>query len=589
MRIQLSLAVLIALVWTSANALAQNNPSVNMDDFVPSVHAWDTLGVGTTRIEEGVTPNVGFWATYRRNALKVVGGGSEAALVQNQLVGDFYGALSILGWASIGVDVPVFFMSNGESPAAVASNLTQADGASLGDVRLSGKVKFWDNGNKGFGMGLMQDVSVPTATGDKFTGEDSFTSRTYLLTDYSKNGWNLALNLGYLARQDIDSFSPPVRDELLIGAGLVVPLICDVLELLLTSNTRTSAEDPFGSESKLATNFLGGLRGRPIDGLVLTAAGGTGYGTMPGNAEWQAMLNIGFERKPNSCDLDGDGLCDADDKCPEIPGPEVSAGCPDRDLDGTLDTDDLCPDTKGTPTMQGCPDRDEDGIADRQDKCPDEAGEAKFSGCPDRDGDGIVDGDDKCPDVAGVAAFGGCPDTDADGIEDATDECPQIPGTAVTKGCPDKDDDSIADAKDECPNVWGTPKYKGCPPPTPKKVQITKTKIVILDKVFFATGKSRIKNKSYGLLKDVATVLKDNEWVKKVRVEGHTDDTGKHDFNVKLSQARAEAVKTFLVKKGVAEERLEAVGYGPDKPLVNDTSKDARAQNRRVEFSIVSD
>ena len=60
MRIQLSLAVLIALVWTSANALAQNNPSVNMDDFVPSVHAWDTLGVGTTRIEEGVTPNVGF-------------------------------------------------------------------------------------------------------------------------------------------------------------------------------------------------------------------------------------------------------------------------------------------------------------------------------------------------------------------------------------------------------------------------------------------------------------------------------------------------------------------------------------------------
>ena len=432
----ISAIAMIAVLWTSSAVLAQNNPNVNMDDFVPSVHAWDTLGVGTTRINEGVTPSVGFWTTYRRNALKVVGGGNEASLVQNQLVGDFYGALSILGWASIGLDVPVFFMSNGESPAAVASNLTQADGASLGDVRLSAKLKFWNNGNKGFGMGLMQELTIPTATGDKFTGEESFTSRTHLLADYNKNGWSLALNLGYLGREHVNSFAPPVRDEFLIGAGLVVPLICDNLELLLTSNTRTASEDPFGSESKLATNFIGGLRGRPVDGLVLTAAGGTGYGTMPGNAEWQAMINIGFEKRPNSCDLDGDGLCDSKDECPEIPGPAASAGCPDKDRDGILDADDLCPDTKGSQAMQGCPDRDEDGIADRQDQCPDVAGKAEFNGCPDKDGDGIVDGKDRCPDVAGVAKFAGCPDTDADGIEDANDECPRCPARLPPRVAP---------------------------------------------------------------------------------------------------------------------------------------------------------
>jgi OmpA-OmpF porin, OOP family len=587
MKKALTALALTTLVWFSADVLAQNNPNVNMDDFAPSVHAWDTIGVGTTRINKGVTPNFGLWTTYRRNALKVVGGGTDAALIQNQLVGDFYGAFSILGWASIGLDVPVFFMSDGESPASVASNLTQAEGASLGDIRASAKIKFWDNGNKGFGLGLMQDITMPTASGDNFTGEDFLTSRTNLILDYQKNGWSLALNLGYLVREDVESFAPPIRDELLLSAGLVVPIICDDLELLLTSNTRTAANDPFASESKLATNFIGGLRGRPINGLVLTAAGGSGYGTMPGNAEWQAMLNIGFERKPNSCDLDGDGLCDADDECPEIPGPVEYAGCPDKDRDGILDSDDLCPDHKGSREMQGCPDRDKDGIADRQDKCPEVAGLAKFNGCPDSDGDGIIDDQDKCPKVAGVADFAGCPDSDGDSIEDAKDECPEVPGKVATKGCPDKDDDYIADSKDKCPDVWGTPKFEGCPPPTPKKVQITKTKIIILDKVYFATNKSKIKSKSYSLLKDVATVLKDNAWVKKVRIEGHTDDTGKHESNVKLSQARAEAVKTYLIKQGVASERLEAVGHGPDKPLVNDTTKEARAQNRRVEFSIV--
>jgi len=177
MKLQLSAALFLALVWTSSAAFAQNNPNVNMDDFSPSVHAWDTLGVGATRIDEGITPSAGLWTTYRRNALKVVGGGTDAALIQNQLVGDFYGALSILGWASIGLDVPVFFMSDGESPTAVASNLSQADGASLGDIRVSAKVKFWDNGNGcgsfqstllttlrfGLRVGIMTDGTFPSA------------------------------------------------------------------------------------------------------------------------------------------------------------------------------------------------------------------------------------------------------------------------------------------------------------------------------------------------------------------------------------------------------------------------------------------
>ncbi len=92
---------------------------------------------------------------------------------------------------------------------------------------------------------------------------------------------------------------------------------------------------------------------------------------------------------------------------------------------------------------------------------------------------------------------------------------------------------------------------------------------------------------SFQLLKDVAKVLKDNAWIKKIRVEGHTDDVGKIEKNMKLSKERAESVAAFLIKEGVDAARLEAEGYGPTKPIDPATTKEARATNRRVEFTIL--
>ena len=84
-------------------------------------------------------------------------------------------------------------------------------------------------------------------------------------------------------------------------------------------------------------------------------------------------------------------------------------------------------------------DRDGDGVLDADDKCPDVAGLATLGGCPDKDSDGIADADDKCPDVAGLAKYGGCPipDTDGDGINDEEDKCPAVKGVAANQGCPE--------------------------------------------------------------------------------------------------------------------------------------------------------
>lgn len=123
----------------------------------------------------------------------------------------------------------------------------------------------------------------------------------------------------------------------------------------------------------------------------------------------------------------------------------------------------------------------------------------------------------------------------------------------------------------------------------PKKVlaKLRDKKIEILDKVFFAKGKSEILSKSFPLLDTIASILAENPQVKQVRVEGHTDDTGNLRLNMELSQARAQAVRNYLVKAGVSVNRLQAKGYGPSEPLVPNSTRRNRTLNRRVEFDIV--
>ena len=214
----------------------------------------------------------------------------------------------------------------------------------------------------------------------------------------------------------------------------------------------------------------------------------------------------------------------------------------------------------------------------------------------DTDGDGIPDALDKCPnepeDKDGFEDEDGCPDldNDQDGIPDALDKCPNEPedkdGFEDEDGCPDPDNDQdgIPDVVDQCPNQPGPPEENGCP----KKhtlVSVTQEKIELHQAVFFATGRATIMPQSFPLLNEIADVLKTRATMQ-VRVEGHTDSRGSRASNMRLSQARADSVKAYLVGHDIDASRMVSVGFGPDQPIETNKTAVGRERNRRVEFMI---
>ena len=254
----------------------------------------------------------------------------------------------------------------------------------------------------------------------------------------------------------------------------------------------------------------------------------------------------------------------------------------DLDGDGIPDKEDACPEVAGIALFNGCPDTDGDGIQDTEDACPQVAGLIEFNGCPDTDGDGIQDAEDACPEVAGIASLNGCPDTDGDGIQDEEDDCPNTPGIPAFNGCPDTDGDGVKDLEDQCPDEAGTIENDGCPEITQEIIE----RLQEIGKIiYFATNDSKLNERNNQILDEVFNTLQ-NYSSYKVVVEGHTDSSGQASFNQALSEKRANSVMRYLIEKGMSPSRVSTKGYGETRPAVSNDTAEGRRENRRVVFEI---
>lgn len=171
-------------------------------------------------------------------------------------------------------------------------------------------------------------------------------------------------------------------------------------------------------------------------------------------------------------------------------------------------------------------------------------------------------------------------DSDGDGVTDDKDKCPNTPkGRKVNaEGCEiDTDGDGLVDGVDKCPTVYAKT-ADGCPPPAAPA-----PKPLILEGVNFDNDKATLRPEAMSILDQAAATLK--EWGDvKVEVAGHTDSNADDTYNMALSHRRSEAVRDYLISKGVAADRLTATGYGEANPIADNGTEEGRFKNRRVEL-----
>lgn len=518
----------------------------------------------------------------------------QGALVNHRLnlhVGVSFG---ITSWLTANLEAPFVLYQGGDDLTQVARVVSPAS-FGLAAPRLALRLGLLSQKKGGLVQELPLDLAFQVATAFPFGFNDAL---------LAESGWNVfpQLSVGRdfgpvrLGGEIAGLIRPTgvtltnaatVRDQ--IGSQLGLRL------LLASTGESIRFEGSFhtliplgGGTTPAGFELLGGAR-LPLGPVELFLIAGPGFGSLPGTPTVRVLGGVGLRadqpcsvdkpHTPQQCpdlDDDGDGIVNRLDACPleaeDVDGFEDSDGCPepDNDKDGVPDAQDKCPLKKGPLANGGCPvtkvveiDTDKDGLVDAKDECPTEPGPPERNGCPvkDKDGDGVLDPDDACPDEAGPKENKGCPvkDKDEDGVEDKFDNCPEQKGPKENQGCPEKERQLVI---------------------------ITSDKLIIKEKVYFATAKATILPRSFPLLNNVARVLRDHPEIQLVRVEGHTDSQGGRDYNISLSQRRANSVKDYLIHQGVDGIRLQAKGFGPDRPADSNKTEAGRSNNRRVEFVI---
>lgn len=489
---------------------------------------------------------------------------SAHAVIAHQLA--FYGSagFELLDRVILGVTFPVY-VHEGTNPTYGGGDIIRAgqsnttflatDGAAAGDTRLDLRGVLWRSPDRKTAFGAQLSFFAPSGNAVRLGGDDDPSSYWMINAEHTVKNITLVANTGIHFRPRHGINDPNAGSGLGVGnewrwaVGGFLPLKDGKYRVGATIMGQTGVEDSrlTGStaftkqNSPIEVQAEGRMRFGPADHFWLGGGLGTAILRGYGAPDLRVVALIGTYIP----------LLDSDAKSPEAIRAERRAArraerMSDRDNDGIPDDIDACPDEpedhKGGDPSDGCPmppDRDGDGIPDQFDKCPDQA----------EDKDGVDDGD-------------GCPEEDADNdtIPDAVDACPKEPGQKSSD-----------------------PKKNGCP----TMIRVEGDIVRIMQQVHFAFGSATILPESFPMLQEIANLLKANKSIKRMSIEGHTDNRGAADINKKLSQTRSDSVRTWLVGHGVEGDRLEAHGYGLERPIEDNSTDAGRAANRRVEFKIV--
>lgn len=528
-------------------------------------HLFTAVGADITEAER---LSAGVWLTYSSDALvrRNADGDINGYIIEQMTTVHLLAAYGITDDLELGLALPFGFVEGRDIDILDGTN-----GGAAGDLRFSPRYRIiGGDAGDGFRLAASLDIGMPTGDGTRGLGSKGYSVAPILAADIGLGMARIVANVGFRYRTETETLANvEIGNEVIYALGAQVDFGENPYALIAEVHGVAPAGSVEDTAASAPLEGLLGVRGHTVDGHAATL--GAGYGFIDGYGAPALRVMAGYTYSP------------AADTCQVCGAPPPPAAPVDSDGDGLVDTMDACPaqpeDKDGFEDGNGCPDPDNDGdgILDGVDRCPndaeDEDGDADDDGCPDvaadRDGDGIPDDKDVCPDEP----------EDKDGIEDAN-------------GCPeeDADKDGVLDADDKCPlkaeTVNGFEDTDGCPDEKPA-VQVTCKAIELGDNIYFETGRYVIQQRSFNLLDNIAQTLIDNPQIRKVRIEGHTDNQGTADGNEKLSTQRVWVVREYLAEKGVDKDRLAYKGYGQTKPIASNDTEEGRAQNRRVEITIL--
>jgi OOP family OmpA-OmpF porin len=530
---------------------------------------------------------------------------------ENQL-DDLFGLNLGVSWSPherVGVQLaaPLFFTSR---------SVDGAQGAGMGDLRLAVPITLVVPAKtKGFGLGLIPMLDLPTGAVSKFLGNGGVGGGGTLALGYEHTRFSVDGNVGFVQNPTTVVENLQRGSQIVAGLGVGVRAL-DWLGVRLEANLGKDLKSGDIVAADLPFETLLSLRGKHKPGLFWTVGGGAGLTRGAGASTFRLFAGLGYATGPmGPADTDGDGITNKVDGC--VREPETfnkhkdDDGCPDAladllvrvidpegrrltgasvlldaglfgtDTEGAMRVDGLTPGSAltGKVTAEGFTGADlatgalEEGLNER---------EVRLGWLP-----GTLDvkvrSDTGQPLAASVTMEGPAAvpplAVGATGLARTQVQ----PGSWALRASVEGYLDGRADIVIPDTPVRSTVEIILHPP----KAVVKGDEIVLLEPVYFAFDEDVVLPESVPVLEEVLQILKDHPELKRIEVQGHTDWRGTDEYNIDLSQRRMDHVKTWLVEHGVDPARLIAKGYGESMPIATNETDAGRAKNRRVQFMIV--
>ncbi|WP_437730267.1 OmpA family protein [Sorangium sp. So ce1335] len=583
MRLLLGTALLLATLSLPTQAAAQSSTAIALDQLDPAPAGDPFFGVPSPWVDGHVVPRAHVSVSHADAPLTLAQGDDVREVVGSQTILHLGLALPLWDRLLVSATLPLAVAQTGDGaavpgePAPPGAPTPDApESPAAGDLRLGVRIRAFGGEDAPVQIGASFGLHLPTGATDAYMGEGTVRVTPQLIAGgrVERLVWSAAVGATFRSSGNPSTVTYGGgaalllwEERLQVGPEIYAATPIQGGSVGLSDFTRVEHRRTTRAEALLGARVRP-LAGTALGGLVVGAALGPGFGEGLGTPAFRLVGMLAWAppsggRGAAAADSDGDGLLDTEEACPYAAG--------QRSADAR---------------RNGCPveDRDEDGVPDPDDACPEKAGEAGATasrrGCPlDTDGDGLQDSLDFCPKEAGAA----------DG-KDTKPGCPAPPPPPAPPPVTDADGDGILDPDDVCPREKGPASEDAAARGCPKRVRVQGEEVVLLEPIGWKGVQAlqpAIDPRSAPALEEMAAVIQDHpEWAR-IEVQAHTDGTGDAKFNEMISAARAEAVRKWLVEKGIAADRLVAKGYGASKPIADNTKAEGRAKNRRVQLLVL--